>query len=138
VPEDQKEPNAVNPFSKTEKQVNAAAAPEGEPRIISPFMVITRGEDTVDPETEALIFADFSPTVLPSDAQEEIPVVIPKAESAPGRAPSSELMQTLEQQKSDIPVQTPAEVGDGILKNTESLSPSSSSDPKSGPSEQPV
>lgn len=106
---------------------------QSEPQEIAPFKVIERGEDTVI--NDQVVFADFSPRVLPADAPDEVAVdevTVPKEESAPEPVPSQESTETTELQTSDTTVQVPADEGDGLLSQNESGKPDSSSDPKTG------
>lgn len=102
-----------------------------EPRTITPFKLINRGEDTLD-ENENVVFADFSPRVIPSETPDEVEDILPKAESAPEPVPSSESTQTEGQETSETPVQAPVEEDAGSLSLNETSSQSSSSGPRNG------
>lgn len=104
---------------------------ESESRTLYPFKTIHRGDDTLGKDDE-ILFADFSPKVLPSDAPDEEEPIAPKAESVPEPAPSSESTENVEQKTSDNPAPTPADKEDGTNKSSENLKQSSSSNPKSG------
>lgn len=113
------------------------SAPD-EAQKLTPFKIINRGEDTLDSDDD-VIFADFSPKVLPADAPEEVEEIpVPKDDSAPAPAPSSESPVKTEQTSSKTPAPAPAGKADGNAKKNESSSQTSSSGQKSGPSEQPA
>lgn len=74
---------------------------QDEPRTLNPFRVIHRGEDTVD-ENDNVLFADFSPKVLPADTPEEVDFSVgPKALSVPEPATSSATNEQIVQQSSE-------------------------------------
>lgn len=106
-----------------------------EPRNVTPFKLIRRGEDTLDID-ERVVFADFSPTVLPADTPDEVvEVLAPKDVSVPVPAPSSESMQTSVPLTLETTVPVLVEEGDGKTNLIEPMSPTSSLDLKIGPSE---
>lgn len=76
-----------------------------EPREVSPFKIINRGEDTVD-KNDRVVFADFSPKVVPSETPDR--EKSPKGASAPRPARSKESPPKTEQKKSETSAQTPA------------------------------
>lgn len=112
-----------------------------EARLVTPFQIIRRGEDSLDKD-DRVTFADFSPQVLPSDAPVEVEVdaeieTVPKDESAPEPAPSQEVvptsMQTTpSQDTSEEPAQEAATKEDGSASPSESSKQSSSTPPKTG------
>ena len=104
-----------------------------EPKTITPFKVINRGEDTVDRD-DRVVFADFSPKVLPADAPDEEVVVVPKDGSAMAPASSSgaSLTETDEPTSSATSAPAPASEDDGKPSQSETGKPDSSSPPKSG------
>lgn len=107
---------------------------ESEPRTVNPFKVINRGEDTV--VDDDVIFADFSPRLLPAETpDDEEVVVVPKVESAPEPVPSSESTPTTEPQTSETVVPVPVDEEDGQPKIPATGKRTSSSDPKSGQNE---
>jgi hypothetical protein len=91
---------------------------------------LKRGEDTVDAEDQ-VTFADFSPNVRPADAPDPVEA-LPKGESAPAPAPSSESSEKTVQQTSDTSAPTPASKDDGKPSPSESSKQTSSSDQKTG------
>lgn len=97
---------------------------------ITPFKMISRGEDSVDREDD-IIFADFSPRIVPADTPEE-PVVVPKDEYAPAPAPSLESTEKTEPLKSDKPAPAPASKDDGKVSPAGNGKQDSSSPKKSG------
>jgi hypothetical protein len=103
---------------------------EPEPQVVNPFQIIQRGEDTVDAEDQ-VTFADFSPNVRPADAPDPVEA-LPKGESAPAPAPSSESSEKTVQQTSDTSAPTPASKDDGKPSPSESSKQTSSSDQKTG------
>lgn len=115
---------------------------EREVRELHPFKTINRGEDTVVGDDEKVIFADFSPRVIPAEvANEEIDEIIsPKGSSAPAPVDSKipESTPPTEPSSSTTPAQEPA--GSEDLKNpkSETQSPDSSTDQKNGQSEPPA
>lgn len=102
-----------------------------EPKELSPFKIIHRGEDSLDSEGE-VTFADFSPRVVPADTPEDVVEPAPKGVSAPEPVLSSDSSETPVQPTWENPVQTPASADDGMPSPTGSGSPASSSDPKTG------
>lgn len=108
-----------------------------EPRTVTPFMLIERGDDTLGPNDE-ILFADFSPKIVPADTPDE--VVVPKDVSVPEPVVSPEPQSTPQtaQTSSVIPALVPAIKVNGSDNPSEILPPSSSSDQKSGPSEPPA
>lgn len=126
-------------FSKNQP----AERPSGEDEVdleeavpVTPFQIIRRGQDTVDKD-ERLTFADFSPQVLPADAQEEVEVeieTVPKEESAPEPAssPESTSTQTTQSQTPEETVKESATSDDGSPNPSESSKQSSSTPPKTG------
>lgn len=93
-------------------------------RTVTPFQIIRRGQDTIDAD-DKVTFADFSPQVLPSGAQEDVEVEvepIPKEESAPGAASSQELTsaQTPPSPTSEetVPQSAPSDAGSASPKET--------------------
>jgi hypothetical protein len=82
---------------------------EDEARTVTPFVTFDRGFATVDPSDEnRVVFEDFSPRVLKSDAPDEVyeaPEIptVPKDSSAPEPASSSESPSTSEPVKSENP-----------------------------------
>lgn len=99
------EPDFINEVDSLEKSEDA---PEPEAKEIYPFKAINRGEDTLD-SSGAVVFADFSPIVLPSsvaaealglspvEEDEDFEEPAPKDESAP------EGVDFLEDQKPTAP-----------------------------------
>ena len=122
---------------------------ETEARTVTPFRVINRGEDTLD-EHEDVVFADFSPRVLPSEVPDEDidGALNPKGVSAPERVSSPESTSTTEPTPTGTPAPAPADSGAGMISDlsgtaagqtgTGTTSPTSSSDPKSGPAAPPA
>lgn len=116
------------------------ASEPDEPRTITPFKIIERGDDTLGANGEVL-FADFSPRIVPADTpddDEEEVVVVPKGESAPEPVASPESTSATEQTTSETNVPTPADKADGSPNPNEPSLPTSSSDQKPGPSEPPA
>lgn len=107
------------------------ARDESQARKITPFKIIQAGEDTLDADNEVQ-FSDFRPRTVSADTPEEVIEPAPKDSSAPAPAPSPESTQTTEPQKSDNPVQAPADEGTGKPSQTKSGSQSSSSDQNPG------
>ena len=114
---------------------------EPEARELHPFKIINRGQDTVAGDDERVVFADFSPRVVPSETpDEEIDNTIsPKAVSAPVPAESETgstppTAPTL----SGTPAPAPAPSGDGKNKSNDTSSPSSSSSQNPGPDAPPA
>ena len=97
-------------------------------RKVNPFRIIRRGDDTIDPDSD-IVFADFSPKVLPADAPDEVPAV-PKGSSAVEPASSSESKKTNEPQKKA----SPASATEAAGKRSPSVASKqgSSSSPKTG------
>ncbi len=92
------------------------ASEPDEPRTITPFKLINRGEDTLNLD-EQVVFADFSPRIVPADTPDEEleeVVVVPKDESAPEPAASPESNPTTEPSSSETPVPTPANKEGGL------------------------
>lgn len=106
-----------------------------EPRTISPFKIIQRGEDTVDGD-ENLIFSDFRPHVMGADVVIEDDLPAPKGVSVPEPAPSSGSDQTTVQTMSENPVQALADEADGVPSPSVDLKQTSSSPKKTGSGEQ--
>ena len=100
-------------------------------RKISPFKVIERGQDTIDKDDD-VIFADFSPRVLPADTPEETVVPAPKGESVVEPAPSSESSETTEPKSQDKTAPEPAAKDSGKPKANASGTQVSSSPKKTG------
>lgn len=72
---------------------------EPEPKTLTPYSVIHRGQDAVDAEGN-VTFTDFSPAVLPADV--ELPGDrVPKGSSVPGYADTSESKKNPEQTDSE-------------------------------------
>lgn len=114
---------------------------ESEARELHPFKIIQRGQDTVAGDDETVVFADFSPRVVPADTPDrEIDnSILPKAGSALVPAASeTELIPPIEPTLSETPVPEPAPLGDGKSKSSETTSQSSSSNPNPGPVEPPA
>jgi hypothetical protein len=101
---------------------------EDEVRKVNPFRVIRRGDDTVDGEDD-IVFADFSPKVLPADTPEEV-VPVPKDSSAVEPASFSESTQTSEPKKKASPAS--ASAGAGKRSQSAASKQGSSSSPKTG------
>lgn len=102
-----------------------------EPRNLTPFKIIHRGEDTLGPDDEVQ-FADFSPRMIPADVPDEVVVAVPKEESAPQPVPSSESTETTEPAKSETSAQTPADEDAGKPSPNGSGKQTSSSAKKTG------
>lgn len=65
---------------------------------LNPFVKIQRGQDSLGRDDE-LVFADYSPAVVPADMPDESENVLepaPKDSSAPAPVVSSESLQTIE------------------------------------------
>lgn len=131
-----------------EKSVFSKGQPERTPsdeidlsesRPLTPFKIIRRGEDTLDDEGK-VVFADYSPGMIPSDIPDKEPVVeqVPKVESAQGPVSLQESTLTSEPQMSDTPAQEPVTKEDGQPSPSESLKQSSSTRKSPGSKEQPA
>jgi hypothetical protein len=96
---------------------------------ISPIKMMRRGEDTIDGDN-SVVFADFSPKILPADFPEE--VVVPKDVSAPEPAPSMDLAPASGQSMSVTSVPQSVTSGDGRPNPNVTSSQTSSSNKKSG------
>ena len=91
-----------------EKDETPVAPPEEESKTISPFVIMQRGFGTVDPaDSNRVVFEDFSPRVMPSDAPDEEvdldELVIPKGLSVLAPASSSESPPPTEPPPSEEP-----------------------------------
>jgi len=111
---------------------------ESEPRTLTPFKVINRGEDTVI--DDAVVFADFSPRVVPASvADEEIDdILLPKDVSALAHVVPPELIPLTEPTLSTTPVPLPVVSEETKSESIETTLQSSSIDPKTGPDSQPA
>lgn len=106
--------------------------PENETaRKVTPFRIIERGQDTIDKDDD-VVFADFSPRVVPADTPEEQETAVPKDDSAAEPAHSLESSVTTEQKNLDSPAPEPAVKDSGKLKESESGTQASSSQKKTG------
>jgi len=102
-------------------------------KILNPFRVIRRGEDTLGADGENVVFSDFSPRVMSADQPElEVEVTVPKEGSAPEPAPSSESKEVIEPKRSETPAPAPADEGAGKPSLTVPGKLTSSSPKKSG------
>ena len=118
-------------MSDEAEQQEELTEPEDTATKLTPFKIINRGEDSLD-ENDDVVFADFSPKVVPADTPDQIVQPAPKASSAPAPAPSSESTQTIVQRASEELAQELAEEDDGLPSPSESSSQTSSSATKSG------
>lgn len=109
-------------------EMNEPELEKDEARKLNPFRVIRRGDDTVDANDD-IVFADFSPRVLPADSPEEV-LPAPKDSSAVEPASSSESTVTNEPKKKASPASA-SEAG-GKRNQSGAGKQSSSSNPKTG------
>jgi len=101
-----------------------------EPKVVSPFKIIQRGEVTLVDDSVA--FADFSPRVVPADTPDDRETTVPKAESAQVPAPSSESTLTIELETLDNPAPAPVDGDAGQPSQSDPLKLDSSSSQKNG------
>jgi hypothetical protein len=99
-------------------------------RKISPFKVIRRGKDSVDND-EDVVFADFSPLVLPADVPDE-EIILPKDAFAREPAPLTDLAPSSALTSSVTPALKAASSGDGKPSPSATSSQPSSLPKKSG------
>lgn len=99
-------------------------------RKVVPFRIMRRGKDSVDEEND-VVFADFSPLVLPSDVVTEEPTV-PKDVFAPDHAPLTDLAPSSAQSSSGTNAPPSATSAAGKRNQSGTSSPPSSSEKKSG------
>lgn len=99
-------------------------------RKITPIRVMRRGEDSFDADNE-VVFADFSPKVLPADYPDE-EVTVPKDAFAPAPVPSGDLAPASAQTSSGTSVPKSVTSGAGKPSPSATSSPASSSPKKSG------
>jgi hypothetical protein len=114
---------------QTPKQPPIPSTPDTAKKVV-PFRIMRRGDDTVDRDNE-VVFADFSPVVLPSDLVTEEPTV-PKDVYAPEPAPSTDLAPASGPSSSGTSAPPSAILADGSPNPSATSSPPSSSGKKTG------
>ena len=106
---------------------------ENNEKVLNPFRVVHRGEDTLGLDNETVVFSDFTPRIVPADQPEaKVEAPAPKGESAQEPVPSLESPSETEPTKSETPAQAPVEEVAGKPSLTVPGKLASSSNKKSG------